>query len=116
MVFGLARAKQTLLPLGKAIGVPIPPCPRRVGWASPAGAAGAAAAGLDGVAAGFGGAGVAGAAAGFGGCCAKAPDASKVASINAAHLIAVIGLPPGRVPAPKRQIANTVNCLRNSAM
>src|SRR5215470_13515129 len=102
VVFGLARAKQTLLPPGEAVYAPQSAyCPRSVGWASPAGVAGAAAvaAGLDGVAAGFAAAGGAGEAAGFGGCCAKATDASDVTSINTAYLIALIGLPPGRVPA-----------------
>src|SRR6516164_6786866 len=85
VVFGLARAKQTLLPPGEAVYAPQSPYwPSKVGCASPAGAAGAAAvaAGLAGAAAGFCGCG--GAAAGFGGCCcANATDASDVARINA---------------------------------
>src|SRR6516164_9053484 len=80
VVFGLARAKQTLLPPGEAVYAPQSPYwPSKVGCASPAGAAGAAAV-----------------AAGFGGCCrANATDASDVARINAvADLIPVIGPPP----------------------
>src|SRR5215468_12303338 len=96
VVFGLARAKQTLLPPGEAVYAPQSPYwPSKVGCASPAGVAGAAAvaAGLAGAAAGFCGCGV---AAGFGGCCcANATDASDVARINAvADLIPVIGPPP----------------------
>src|SRR5207244_10853313 len=105
VVFGLSSAKRTLWPPGEAVYAPQSAyCPRSVGWASPAGAAGAAAvvAGLDGVAAGFGTAGAAGEAgptAGFGGCCAKATEASDVAARNTAPLIAVLGLPPRRGPA-----------------
>src|SRR6516162_7196825 len=54
VVFGLARAKQTLLPPGEAVYAPQSPYwPSKVGCASPAGAAGAAAvaAGLAGAAA-----------------------------------------------------------------
>src|SRR6516162_9954917 len=86
VVFGLARAKQTLLPPGEAVYAPQSPYwPSKVGCGSPAGAA-AVAAGLAGAAAGF-----CGAAAGFGGCCcANATDASDVARINAvADLIPV---------------------------
>src|SRR6516162_2491911 len=95
-VFGLASAKQTLLPPGEAVYAPQSPYwPSRVGCASPAAVAGAAAvaAGLAGAAAGFCGCGV---AAGFGGCCcANATDANAVARINAvADLIPVIGPPP----------------------
>src|ERR1700756_1875373 len=76
VVFGLASAKQTLLPPGEAVYAPQSPYwPSKVGCASPAAAAGAAAvaAGLAGAAAGFCGCGVAagggGVAAGFAGCC-----------------------------------------------
>src|SRR5215831_18116336 len=108
VVFGLASAKQTLLPPGEAVYAPQSPYwPSKVGWASPAAAGAAAvAAGLEGAAAGFGACGAAagfcgwGVAAGFGGCCgcccAKATDASDVARINAvvAHFIPIIGPPP----------------------
>jgi len=64
-----------------------------VGWVAPAVAA-AVAGGFTGccAAGGFGGCG---AVAGFGGCCAKAPDASDVATMNAvaANRIPVIGPP-----------------------
>src|SRR5262249_56424494 len=78
VVFGLASAKQTLLPPGEAAYAPQSPYwPSKVGCASPAAAAGAAAvaAGLEGAAAGFGVCGVAaglagcGVGAGFGRCC-----------------------------------------------
>src|SRR5215468_9431285 len=104
VVFGLASAKQTLLPPGEAVYAPQSPYwPSKVGCASPAAAAGAAAvaAGLAGAAAGFCGCGVAagggGAAAGFAGCCcAKATGASDATRINAvvADLIPIIGPPP----------------------
>src|SRR6516162_1862616 len=106
VVFGLASAKQTLLPPGEAVYAPQSPYwPSKVGCASPAAAAGAAAvaAGLAGAAAGVAGCGVAaglagcGVAAGFAGCCcAKATDASDAARINAvaAHLVPIIGPPP----------------------
>src|SRR5262245_16219773 len=94
VVFGLASAKQTLLPPGEAIYAPQSAYwPSKVGCTSPPGAAGAAAVagGLAGAAAGF-----CGAAAGFGGCCcANAADASDMARINAvADVIPVIGPPP----------------------
>src|SRR6516165_12839317 len=79
VVFGLARAKQTLLPPGEAVYAPQSPYwPSKVGCASPAGAAGAAAvaAGLAGAAAGFCGCG---AAAGFGVGRVCATTASDVA-------------------------------------
>src|SRR5262249_44856254 len=105
VVFGLASAKQTLLPPGEAVYAPQSPYwPSKVGCASPAAAAGAAAvaAGLAGAAAGFvrPAAGVwgCGAAAGFAGCCccAKATGASEATRINAvvADLIPIIGPPP----------------------
>src|SRR5262249_12378083 len=77
VVFGLASAKQTLLPPGEAAYAPQSPYwPSKVGCASPAGAEGAAAvaAGLDGAAAGFCGCGV---AAGFCGCCCGGLFAKK---------------------------------------
>src|SRR5207248_11463661 len=85
VVFGLASAKQTLLPPGEAVYAPQSAYwPSRVGCgASPPPGAGVAAvaAGLAGVTAGLAGAGAAG-AAGLGGCWAKATEARLVARMN----------------------------------
>src|SRR6516162_3480936 len=106
VVFGLASAKQTLLPPGEAVYAPQSPYwPSKVGCASPA----AAAVGLAGTAAGFCGAAAGvcgcGVAAGFAGCCcAKATGASEATRINAvvADLISIIGPPPSAAAATRR--------------
>ena len=124
MVFGLASAKQTLLPPGEAVYAPQSAYwPRRVGCVSPPPGAGAAAvaAGLAGVVdlghAGAAGAGAAG-VAGLGGCWAKATDAKLVANINAvvAHLRVIDPPPVAACGAPNQEIPKAMNCLRNSAM
>src|SRR5262249_57839912 len=123
VVFGLASAKQTLLPPGEAVYAPQSPYwPSKVGCASPAAAAGAAAvaSGLAGAAAGFCGAAAGvcgcGVAAGFGGGCLAEGARGRAAAKGkggVGELLPPLRPPPDPPPPIRGEPPTAQTCLGN---